>query len=299
MNHKIITDDFIHRLESLTYHMGAPMRGFFGGIHKTKSYGSTVEFADFREYVLGDDLRHIDWNLYSRFEKHYVKLFVDERQMITNVFIDCSASMSKTNPDKATHALRIAATIGYLAVHSLDRLSFNILSAQYENKEATSITGKEAFYRKITELEHTKFKGDVDLDKAIMSTQNIGSNDGLCVIISDFLTESNWKKAVDYLLYKKKQVLLVQVLSPNEIDPPYRGRVQLIDSEASHAFDERNLKMKITKSHIEAYKEALRDYQEDIKNYCSSRGVHFISSPSNESIEQFVFEKLERIGTIK
>lgn len=299
MSRKIITDDFIHRLESLTYHMGAPMRGFFGGIHKTKSYGSTVEFADFREYVLGDDLRHIDWNLYSRFEKHYIKLFVDERQMVTNVFIDCSASMSKTDPDKANYALRIAATIGYLAVHSLDRLSYQILRADNKNQEANVITGKEAYFRKVSELENTKFEGDVDLEKAIMSTINIGSNDGLCVIISDFLTESNWKKAIDYLLYRKKQVLLIQVLSPNEIDPPYRGRVQLLDSEASHTFDERNFKMKITKSHVEAYNEALRDYQEDIKQFCSSRGVHFITTSSDETIEKLVYEKLERIGTVK
>ncbi len=299
MSHKIITDEFIHRLESLTYHMGAPMRGFFGGNHKTKSYGSTVEFADFREYVLGDDLRYIDWNLYSRFEKHYVKLFVDERQMITNIFIDCSASMAKIDPDKGRFALRTAAAIGYLAIHSLDRLSFHLLQGDIAHKEDSVITGKDAFFRSVSKLENVKFKGEVDIQKSILSTMNIGGNDGLCIIISDFLSENNWKKAVDYLLYKKKQVMLIQVLSPTEIDPPYRGRIQLVDSEATNTFDDRNFKMNITKSHIEAYKQALHDYQTEIKQYCSARSVHFISASSDDQLEELIFDKLERVGTVK
>lgn len=299
MSRKIITDEFIHRLESLTYHMGSPMRGFFGGIHKTKSYGSTVEFADFREYVLGDDLRHIDWNLYSRFEKHYVKLFVDERQMITHVFLDCSASMAKIDPNKGDFALKTAAAIGYLAVHSFDRLSFQLINEKQSYDDEGAIVGKDAYFRSISQLEQVKFAGDADIEKAVLQTRNIGSNDGLVVIISDFLTDNNWKKAVDYLRYKKKQVMLIQVLSPAELEPTYRGRIQLVDSESSHTFDDKNFKMKITKSHIDAYKEALKDYQEEIKQFCSSRGVHFIKASSDEQIEQLIFEKLEQVGTVK
>ena len=299
MTRKIIDDQFIYRLESLSYHMGVPMRGFFGGNHRTKSYGSTVEFADFREYVLGDDLRYIDWNLYSRFEKHYIKLFVDERQMVTHIFLDCSASMAKIDPSKAFFALRTAAALGYLAVHSLDRVSFQMLHQNKSFEIDGVVTGKDAFFRAAKKLEDVKFKGEVNIEKAILSTLNIGANDGLCVIISDFLTENNWKKAVDYLLYRKKQVMLIQVLSPNEINPAYNGRVQLVDAEASHVLDERNIKMKITKSHIEAYKMALADYQDDIKKFCSSRGVHFLTASSDDKIEKLIFNKLEQVGTVK
>ena len=75
MKKNIITLEFINQLEAMVLNMNQPMKGFFGGIHKTNEYGSTVEFADFREYVLGDDIRRIDWNLYSRFEKHFIKLY--------------------------------------------------------------------------------------------------------------------------------------------------------------------------------------------------------------------------------
>lgn len=299
MKRKILNDEFISRLETLTFHMSAPMRGFFGGNHRTDSYGSTVEFADFREYVLGDDIRHIDWNLYSRFEKHYIKLFVDERQMLTQVFIDCSASMAKLDFSKAEFALKAAAAIGYLSVHNMDRLSLRLIKGDYLEEIGGTIVGKNAYYRAIAELEKTEFKSYADIEKSIMNALNIGSNDGLTVIISDFLTENNWKKAVDYLIYLKREVLLIQVLSVDELNPQYSGRIRLVDSEAKDPLDDRNLKMKINKSDFKAYKQALHDYQSEIKQFCHARGAHFISISSKEPVERLIFDRLAKVGTVK
>lgn len=299
MKRKIIDDEFISRLESLSFHMGIPMRGFFGGNHRTKSYGSTVEFADFREYTLGDDIRHIDWNLYSRFEKHFIKLFVDERQMITHIFLDSSASMAKIDPDKSLFLLRIAAAIGYLTIHNMDRLSYQVLTGDFAERLDGVITGKDAYFRAVNKLENITFKGEVNIEKSILSALDIGGNDGLCVIISDFLTENNWKKAVDYLLYKKKQVLLIQVLSPDELHPGYSGRIQLVDCESTHPVDDRNIKMKISKSDYKAYHQALDEYQADIKKFCNSRGVHFLTANSKDPVEKVLFGQLELAGIVK
>ena len=90
-----LNNDFFARLETSALNVKTSLGGFFGGKHLVKTYGQTVEFADFREYMLGDDIRRIDWNLYSRFEKYFLKLFTDERQMHTRIFLDCSASMAK------------------------------------------------------------------------------------------------------------------------------------------------------------------------------------------------------------
>ena len=299
MKRKILNDEFIGRLETLTFHMSAPMRGFFGGNHRTNTYGSTVEFADFREYVLGDDIRHIDWNLFSRFEKHYIKLFVDERQMWTQILIDCSASMAKIDFSKATFALKAAAAIGYITIHNMDRVSMRLIKGETLEDIDGVITGKDAFYRAITSLEETEFKGFADIEKSVMNGLNIGSNDGLTVIISDFLTDNNWKKAVDYLVFKKRQVLLIQILSEDELNPQYTGRLRLVDSEAKDPLDESNMRLKITRSDIKAYDQALRDYQEDIKSFCTSRGAHFVSVSSKDSVERLVFNKLAQVGTVK
>jgi uncharacterized protein (DUF58 family) len=299
MKRKILNDEFIGRLETLTFHMSAPMRGFFGGNHRTNTYGSTVEFADFREYVLGDDIRHIDWNLFSRFEKHYIKLFVDERQMWTQILIDCSASMAKIDFSKATFALKAAAAIGYITIHNMDRVSMRLIKGETLEDIDGVITGKDAFYRAITSLEETEFKGFADIEKSVMNGLNIGSNDGLTVIISDFLTDNNWKKAIDYLVFKKRQVLLIQILSEDELNPQYTGRLRLVDSEAKDPLDESNMRLKITRSDIKAYEQALHDYQEDIKSFCTSRGAHFVSVSSKDSVERLVFDKLAQVGTVK
>ena len=114
MKDSYLNDEFFSRLEALAFNLRKDLGGFFGGKHLVSTYGQTVEFADYREYMLGDDIRRIDWNLYSRFEKYFIKLFTDERQMHTQIFLDCSASMGKADPDKANYAVAMAAALGYI-----------------------------------------------------------------------------------------------------------------------------------------------------------------------------------------
>lgn len=299
MKKRIIDDEFIGRLEALTLQMLTPMQGYFGGSHRTKTYGSTIEFADFREYVLGDDIRRIDWNLYSRFEKHFIKLFVDERQMHIQVFLDCSASMAKINPAKAEYAMRVAAAMGFLAVHNMDKLSIKLMKGDQSQDLTPLIVGKDAYYNAMDKLENVEFKGETIIENAVSNCTNPGYNDGLTVIISDFLTDSDWKKAVDYLLYRHRQVMLIQVLSPEEIDPTYNGRIFLRDSESDDVTDPKNMKMRITQAAFKAYKEALDDYIADIKSFCSSRGVDFITARSDEPVEKLIFGRLYESGVIK
>lgn len=296
---KVIDDKFLNRLETADMYVRKNMRGYFGGNHQTPYHGSTVEFADYREYVLGDDIRRIDWNLYSRFEKHFIKLFVDERQMHIQTFLDCSASMQKADNNKALYAMRVAAAIGYLAVRHMDRTSIRLIKGDKAEDVCSTITGKTSFFRGIGKFDTLQFKGESDIEKAIMTCPSPGADNGLTVIISDFMTMSNWKKAVDYLRFQKRQVMLIQVLSPEEVDPTYNGRIRLVDLEIDDPTSERHVKMKITKSHIKAYKEALKDFIEDIKHFCASREVDFVSVTCDEPVEKLLFERLLKIGMIR
>ena len=299
MKNRVISDEFIGQLESIVLNMKAPMKGYFGGNHRTNTYGSTVEFADFREYVLGDDIRRIDWNLYSRFEKHFVKLFVDERQMHIQIFVDCSASMGFEASKKREAALKIAAALGYLSVHNMDKISFKMIHKNSAEDVNGIINGKDAYYRSLDTLENSTFGGEVDIEKAITGNINPGYNDGLTIIISDFLTESNWKAAVDFLLYRHREVMLVQVLSPEEISPSYNGRMVLLDAESVDKTDEKNLKLKISRSEFEAYKEALSDYLQEVKDFCSSRGVSYMLANTEKDVEKLLLERLFEMGVIK
>ena len=291
-----INDAFFSRLESLSFNLKSYLNGYFGGKHLVKTFGQTVEFADFRDYQLGDDIRRIDWNLYSRFEKFFIRLFTDERQMKVSIFLDVSASMGKDNPKKAAYATACAAGIGYLAIHNMDKVSFNIMKEETSENKYGTIVGKNQFFRSIEVLENITFEGETDITKCILSSNDDGTANGLTVIISDFLTEGNWKKAVDYLLYKKRQVLLLQILTPEEIEPKYTGRVNLIDSESLDIADPKNMRLRINTGLQSAYQMALEEFKKDISDYAKKREVDYISIDTSEPIESVLFKQLLKVG---
>ena len=291
-----LNDQFFSRLETLALNLKTDLAGYFGGKHLVKTYGQTVEFSGYREYQLGDDIRRIDWNLYSRFEKYFLKLFTDERQMQVQIFLDCSASMGKENPQKAAYSAATAAALGFLAVHNMDKVSLYLMKENVAENPFGTIIGKNSFFRAVSVLDNMQFSEDTDIEACIMGCPNIGSNNGLTVIVSDFFTESNWKKAVDYLCYKHKQVLLVQVLAPEEVDPAYDGRVNLIDSESVDLSDTKNMKIRITPAMRKAYAEALSDFKKDIKTFSSKRGADYVSVCSDTPIERMLFGELLKVG---
>ena len=299
MANKVIDDNFFNRLERAALYVRKDMRGYFGGNHQTKYYGSTVEFADYQEYALGDDIRRVDWNLYSRFEKFFIKLFVDDRQMHIQTFLDCSASMQKANSDKAIYAMRVASAIAFLSVQNMDRTSIKLIKGDTAEDFCGVVVSKNALFRGLNRFENLQFKGEANLEKAIINCPGVGTSNGLTVIISDFLTENNWKRAVDYLLYNKRQVMLVQVLSPEDINPAYSGRIQLVDYESADPLDERNFKMRITRAHLKAYNEAYNEFIDDIKRFCASRGVDYVCGVCNEPVEKLLFEKMQKVGVVK
>ena len=294
MASKYLNDAFFSRLETLSLNLRKDLRGYFGGKHLVKTYGQTVEFSDFREYQLGDDIRRIDWNLFSRFEKYFLKLFTDERQMQVQVLLDMSSSMGKDNPAKGQYALAVAAALGFLAVQSMDKLSFNFMRGETADNPFGTIIGKNAFFRAISQMDDLQFDGEVDIEKCVLSSRETGQSNGLTIIISDFLTDSDWQKAVDYLVYKNRQALLIQVLTPDEIAPAFEGRVHLIDCETSDILDPRNLKVKVTRSLLDNYERALADFKQSISTYCTKRGAAFISVRTDRPIEDMLFKELLR-----
>ena len=296
MKGSYLNDEFFSRLETLSLELRADLAGFFGGKHLVRTYGQTVEFADYREYMLGDDIRRIDWNLYSRFEKFFLKLFTDERQMHTQIFVDCSGSMGKVNAEKGGYAVAVAAALGYLSVHNMDKVSFKLINGEKAEDPFGVIVGKRAFFNAISTLNTLEFDGESDLRSSIINAPNPGNNDGLTVIISDFFTDSDWKSAVDYLCYKKRQVLLVQVLTPEELDPLYMGRMNLIDAESLDVQDIRNMKMKIDRASQVAYEKALKEIHDSISTFANSRDVAFVSVCTNQPIERVLFKELLKVG---
>lgn len=289
-----INEELLEQLETLSLLVKNSIAGMFGGGHKSKTPGSSCEFFDYRDYLPGDDISKIDWHAYARFDKLILKLFLDERQIHTRIYIDCSRSMSFGKGGKDVQAIRLAAAIAYLSVSEMDRVSIYAVKGNSVQEVIHSMLGKEAYLNNISKLNDIVFEGDSLISEAILPSA-VGYGDGLSVIISDFLTDNDYEAAIEHILSKRRDVLAVQVLSREELQPKARGKLHYFDSEIPSKFYRKNINRDI----IEAYKQALEYVTGRVKAFALSRGANYLLAPADKKIEDILFNELQIMGVIK
>ena len=289
-----ITEELLSQIENLQMLLKNNVAGMFGGNHKSRTHGSSCEFADYRDYVDGDDTTKLDWNAYARFDKLYLKLFLDERQMHTRIYIDASRSMEYGDPGKAQRALLYAATLAYLSVCEMDKVSIYVIKDKAVHEIIRSMVGKEAFLSSINKLEEIIFDGDSFISEAIVP-ENVGYGDGLSVIISDFLTDNDYEAAIDHLIGKRRDVFCLQILSMDELSPQARGKVHFFDSENASLFYRKDIDREIAK----AYKRALEYATSRIRDYCNARGADYLLVSAEDKPQDVLFEKFINMGVFR
>ncbi len=268
--------------------------GRFGGNHQSKTFGSSCDFADFREYTPGDDIKKIDWNTFMRFDKLYLKLYLDERQMHTRIYIDASRSIAYGNGKKDEQALKIAAAIAYMSVCDMDKVSVYVIKNNVAEEIISGMLGRERFYEEIGKLNEIVFDGDSRISEAILPSV-VGYGDGMSVIISDYLTDNDFLDAVDYLVSKKRDVFCVQVLSKEELNPKARGKMHFFDSENVGKTYRKNINKEI----ISAYKQALEYATSRIREHCLSRGANYLLVGAEQSLHETFFGEMTEMGVVK
>ena len=284
MGERLVDSDFLKRLEKLSFNIEKLMNTGGGGFRKSRARGSSAEFSDFREYTLGDDLRKIDWNAYGRLDRLFVKLFMEEREAVINIFIDGSKSMDFGMPQKSILALQLAAAFSYLSIINMDRLCLNIL--QDKNiKESEVFGGRGQFDRCVAFLEAVDFKGFTNLGEAIKKKRFMGR--GLSVIISDFFNDGNLEDVMKYLIYNKQEIVLVNILSPEEHNPQLGGSVRLKDAETGEGID-----VELNSSALDKYDKALKAFVGNIQEMCKKYGALYVNAISDYSMEKVLFEEL-------
>lgn len=289
-----INEEFLQQIEALQMLLKNNLAGLFGGNHQSKTYGSSCEFADYRNYIPGDDISKIDWNAYARFEKLYLKLFLDERQVHTRIYIDASRSMDYGRGEKALMALKIAAALAYLSVCEMDRVSVYYIKNNKVHEVMNNIVGKEAFYNAVGKLNEIDFSDDCFISDGILPT-SVGYGDGMSIILSDFLTDNDYEKAIDYLVDKKRDLFCFQILSKDEIKPNIRGKVHLYDSEDVSKTYRKNINRDI----VQAYNKALEYTVNRIRNYCNSRNASYMLVQSDKSVSEIFLKDLPEMGVLK
>lgn len=294
MSRFTVNDAFLSQLELLQTLLKHNVAGKFGGNRQSKNFGSSCEFADLRDYVPGDDITKIDWNAYARFEKLYTKLYLDERQMHTRIFIDASRSMDFGNGQKAEQALRLAAAFAYLSVCEMDKVSIYAIRGNEVEPVITGMVGKQSYINCIGALNDLAFSGDAHISRAIMPT-SVGRGDGMSILISDFLTDNDYEDAIGYMVDSKRDVLCLQVLSREELNPQLRGKMHLYDSENVQNTWRRNIDRDIAA----AYKQALAYATGRIADFCRARGASYLLVDATAEMGEIFFDRLTDMEVIK
>ena len=258
------------------------------GARKSSARGSSVEFSDFREYLPGDDIRRIDWNAYGRLDRLYIKQFMEEKEAFYHVLVDNSASMDFGQEKKLVMALRLAAVFAYLVQQQLDRVEI-VTGHDGRLDRLSPVTGRSGFGRLLQELEAVKFAGSTQLNESVRRLSLNGR--GICILLSDFLDPQGIDEAVKYLVYKGQEVLLIQVLAREEVDFAEEGSLALTDLESGQ-----EVRVTMTRQTLETYQNTLRKYNEGIEALARRYGCSYLQVVSDSSLEQVIFETLQKRG---
>ncbi len=268
MESVIFDKGFFEKLNTLKMSLNMRLSQGMSGIRKSSAKGSSVEFSDFREYMLGDDIRRIDWNAYGRTDKLYIKQFMEEKEGIFQIFIDTSRSMCFGEVPKSKMALQVAGALSYIILNNLDRVYINEMKENFLTR-GKGVTGGAAFSHVLNDLNRITFDGKTTLNKTILSRQVRPG--GVSVIISDFLDREGIEDAMKYLAFKKQAVVLIQILSREEMAVNYEGTLNILDMET-------NERVKITMSNatVKKYKEQVEDLQSRLQRLAGKYGAHYI-----------------------
>lgn len=294
MKKMVIDEAFLSQLEQLGTLLKNNVAGMFGGNRRSKNLGSSCEFADYRDYMPGDDVTKIDWNAYARFDKLYEKLYFDERQMHTRIYIDASRSMAHGSEDKAEAALKLAAAFAYLSISEMDKVSIYAIRGNRLEDIAIGMVGKDSYLGCVGRLNELEFDSDSKISEAIVPSA-VGRGDGYSIIISDFLTDENYEAAIDRFAEQKRDILCVQILSREELNPQMRGKMHLFDSEDQAKF----FRKKIDQDVVRAYKDALKYVTDRIRSYCESRGGFYMLTSADTELSEIFFDKFIDMGVVK
>ena len=285
---KVFNSDFYSKLHTLRMSIAISMASGMSGARKSNEKGNSVEFSDFREYRLGDDIRRIDWNAYGRFDKLFVKLFMEEKEGLFQIFLDASKSMDFGEKNKSVCAQRIAGALSYVVLENSDRLFLNICK---EGKilAYNGMTGMQSF-KKVTEyLENVTFEGEGDLLSSIKN-RDIRKR-GMSFLITDGYCD-NLEEVIKYLKFKNQDVVLCHVLSREELDPQFEGTVELADCETD-AF----MRMTMSASMMKSYKKRFEAFLQSTQALCKKYSVIYIPVYSEDSIESIFFASLSKLAT--
>ena len=291
----LISPDLMKSLEQLQLLARRRSKSTTKGERRSGARGHSVEFADYRNYVPGDDLRRIDWNLFGRLGHLFLKLYEEERELPVTIYLDVSESMSFGSVTKFDFARQLAAAVGYVALCGFDRVTvepFPLVDSQKSlASELRAMRGRHSSIRFFDNLNQLKVGGVADLNKVLRLGAIKHRAQGVVVILSDFLNQAGYETGLKSFANRGSEVHIVQILAEEELEPSTYGDLKLIDSETGSEQE-----VTFGKYRLKNYQKTVQNYCRRLQDFCQSRGMHYQLAQSNMPIDDLLLKSMRTGG---
>jgi uncharacterized protein (DUF58 family) len=276
------------RLERLQLATRRPLAGHLAGEHRSPRYGSSLDFADYREYVPGDDFRRIDYQLLARLDIVVLKLFEAEDELNVRLLIDTSASMAQG--DKLRQAARLAGALGFVALVRRDTVSLQTFP---QPTRAPRFTGRQAAGALFDQLERLEADGPSNVVEAALASLSRPGPPGLIVLFSDLLTPQ-WEAGISRLPARGGDLVVVHVLSPDELDPPLFGDIEVVDRETRE-----RVAVSLSAETLAEFRDEAADWLDRVALRCRQVGAGYVRVLSDDDIEPLLLGGWRAEGVLR
>ncbi|NUM37079.1 MAG: DUF58 domain-containing protein [Candidatus Brocadiae bacterium] len=288
--------EFMNQLEQLSLFSRKVFRGLLKGERRSKKKGVSIEFADYRDYTPGDDLRFLDWNIYGRLERLLIKLFQEEEDLNIYFLLDRSPSMKFGSPEKFLFSKKLLAALAYIGLINLDRVAVGSFCSDLDYFFPLS-RGKQSVWRLFEFLESIPCAsgGEVtDLYKSCRSFATKFKSSSMVILLSDFMNEEGFEKALSFFATASKDTFLFHILSQEEINPALAGDLRLVDSETLSYTD-----VSISDALLKKYQAILRGYIQKLHDWSNKHDIFYSYTSNKQSFEDLVMKYLREIGMLR
>jgi uncharacterized protein (DUF58 family) len=292
---KLFEPGFVRVLESLTLAGRRVPAGRAAGQWRSRTSGSSVEFSDYRTYTPGDEYRRIDWNAYARLERLFIRLYRAEEDLSLSIILDTSASMDWGRPTKGRLAAQLAGALAFIALQSGDRVEIDVGRDAGIVERLSNLRGEGATWPAWRLLERLEFGGATDLYAVLGAAARHRRGAGLSVIISDLFSPTGYQHGIDALLGRRQDVLLIHVLSADEMDPPADmvGEWRLVDSEPAPSVE-----ATITPGVLRAYRRLFKTFTSEAAEFCRRRGITYLQLRSDVNLQDVLLRTFRTAGIL-
>jgi uncharacterized protein (DUF58 family) len=290
---ELLDPQFMARLDALDVISRKMLQGKLQGERRSKRRGQSVEFADHRNYVAGDDLRYVDWNIYGRLDQLFLKLFLEEQDLTVHIVMDQTGSMAWGEKSKQTFILKLTAALGYISLVNNNRLTISTFADGVQG-QVGNMRGRNYIPRMAEFLLNGRCEGFSDFTTSCRQLAANRTGTGMMIVLSDFFFKEGYEEGLRRLMGNHYDLYAIQVLCPEEIEPELTGDLKLIDVE-----DEDQAEITMSGALVKAYNRNLSSFCNELKNYCNRRDAVYMLANTGDSVETVVLNYLRRIHLLR